>query len=360
MRTGRRKWVYIIIAAAVVFAIISVSWLISMQFNSSHLTVAVKTNKTTSPENSILYVSGHVNPYIPFLGCSQNNCSRPTGLVSYGIYNVGNAKSYKVKTTGLLGSATIYSIKSHNPGNSIVPSNTATLQLNGVLVVQNKNGSTNEYFMQLVTLFYTNSNVISFFSSITGANNESNTEKGYFYGSRNCAFLANAPQYYVCTFPLNGSERIPVQKPLSIAEGLYTTTKNGSVWVFPDVAFSGNGSIDYNLFSSNFSIIDKNATSSYFLVDGMNYATSNTAFFDAEFVFGGPNVYERAATFTSMNSVLNLMYYNSSTNRFQNFSSYYNFGYDTTEAASALSTSLLHNGSITVTVGKPDYGYIGG
>jgi hypothetical protein len=65
------------------------------------------------------------------------------------------------------------------------------------------------------------------------------------------------------------------------------------------------------------------------------------------------------ADFSSMNATLKLLYYNDSTNTFQNFPSYYNFGSDTGETTGTLSTSLLQNNSVTVTAGNQDNRYLG-
>jgi hypothetical protein len=308
---------------------------------------------------------GHVDPYIEFWACNVKTCPVPVGIASYGIYNYNNIKAYRVKTSALLGEAYIEAIKSINTENSVEPANSASLQLNGILVVQNKNDSTNQYFLQLVTNFFTNSDNISFESSITGLNTAL-TEKS-LNGNVSCRFsidnqLRTNQPYYICHFLLaNGTQNISVARPLKLQMELVTYVNNGEVMIHPIINFSGsNQKINYSLSSSNFSMIDRNAESSYFLVDGRNYTFFNNGdnLYDAELVFGG--VYEgQMANFSSMNATLKLLYYNDSTNTFQNFPSYYNFGSGTGETTDTLSTSPLQNNSVIVTAGNPDNRYLG-
>jgi hypothetical protein len=308
---------------------------------------------------------GHVDPYIGFKGCNAKTCPAPVGIASYGIYNYNNIKDYRVKTSALMGEAYIGVIKSINPENSVEPANSASLQLNGILVVQNKNGTANQYLLQLVTNFFTNSDNISFESSINGLNTEL-TEKS-LNGNVSCKFTANNQSrtiqfYYDCYFPLaNGTQNISVARPFQLQMKLNTYVSNGEVMIRPTVYFSRqNQKINYSLLSSNFSIIDRNAESSYFLVDGRNYTFFNNGanLYDAELVFGGIRG-GQMADFSSMNATLKLLYYNDSTNTFQNFPSYYNFGSDTGETTGTLSTSLLQNNSVTVTAGNQDNRYLG-
>lgn len=304
-----------------------------------------------------VYKYGHVNPYVRFQACNINTCAAPVGIVSYGIYNYSNTKSYVIKTPELLGLAHINSIKSNNLKDSSIPANSASLQLNGVLVVQNKNGSINKYFLQLITTFVTDSNDIRFDSSIYGLTKP--LTEGSLNGGINCQFTFGI-SYYACSFEQpNGNLSFSVATPLLLQMKLYEYVDNGSVRISPEINFSGSNSKSYVLSSGNFSLIDKGAESSYFLIDGKTYTLNgHSQYYDAEFVFGGYGN-TQITKFTSMNSTLKLLYYNVSSNVFQNFPSYYNFGLDTGETTNTLSTSLLVNNSIIVTTGKPDYGYVG-
>ena len=301
---------------------------------------------------------GHVNPYLNSLGCNMTICHLPTGIASYGIYANNNTKSYSIRTSALEGQAYISNMVVYNPPNSSVPANSSSLQLNGVLVTRDRNGTTKLYWLQLVEK-HNNKNHITFDDFIFGINDKIN--EGTVNGNINCRFGGNPTEFYHCyILSSNGSVSIPGNLPLRLDMELETHVHNNiSVESSTVRIFGPNQTILYTLSSGNFSITDDHVSSSYFLVEGKNYTISHTAlYYDAEFVLGG---YDNSAitNFTSFNATLGLKYYNSTTSAFDNFPSYYNFGADTAETTNTLTTTMLRNNSVKVTVGKPDYGYIG-
>ena len=302
---------------------------------------------------------GHVNPYFNYLGCNITICPLPTGIASYGIYTINNTKNYSIKTSALEGQAYISNMVVYNPPNSSIPANSSSLQLNGVLVTKDRNGTTKLYWLQLVES-YNSTNYITFQSQVLGIHEK--LDQAALKGNINCKLYRpnSKDPYYLCyLLSHNSSEDIPGNLPLRLDMELETHVRNNvSVESSTVRIFGPNQTILYTLSSGNFSITDDHVASSYFLVDGKNYATGIATYYDAEFVLGG---YSNGAitNFTSFNATLRLKYYNSTTSTFENFPSYYNFGADTGETTNTLTTTMLRNNSVTVTVGKPDYGYIG-
>ena len=305
------------------------------------------------------YRYGHVNPYLDNRGCKIKVCPLPTGIASYGIYANNNKKNYSIKTSALEGQAYISNMVVYNPPDSSVPVNSSSLQLNGVLVIKDRNGTTKLYWLQ-VGEFYNNTNYITFYDFIFGIKNKIN--EGIVNGDINCGFLRNhpLPSYYCQLLSSNNSEDIPRNLPLRLDMELKTHVHNNISVESSTVRILGqNQTVLYTLSSGNFSIAGNNVLSSYFLVDGRNYTNGQVApYYDAEFVFGGSGN-DAITNFTSFNATLGLKYYNSTTSAFDNFPSYYNFGADTAETTNTLTTTMLRNNSVKVTVGKPDYGYIG-
>jgi len=312
-------------------------------------------------QTSLVY--GHVDPYIRFKNCNISVCTAPVGLASYGVYNNNNTKTYTIKTHGLAGEAYIRSIKAVNPRTSL-PANSASLQLNGILMVKHRVGE-DKYALQLVTSFYTDSNDINFIIEIYGINTELAQQS--FIGGPNCWFTTPSSEYpyYDCSlYFANDNINLSSHTPLHLEMVMRTYVTENSVNIKPVVIYwTTDPKINNTLSTVNFSIVDKLARDSYFLVDGKNYSgiavgPSNPNLNDAEFVFAGYGN-GQIANFSKLNATLKLLYYNSSTNEFQYFPSYYNFGSLTAETANKLSTSLLHNNTVTVTPGNPNYGYIG-
>ena len=106
-------------------------------------------------------------PYISpfsyhFISYNQTNSSipAPTGLASYGLMKYGNSISpYCIKTNALLGLASINNISSvYLAPIKNISSGSASLQLNGMLVVNNANSNTFNYWIQNTLSIDTNFN----------------------------------------------------------------------------------------------------------------------------------------------------------------------------------------------------------
>jgi thermopsin len=107
----------------------------------------------------------------------------------------------------------------------------------------------------------------------------------------------------------------------------------------------------------NATIHDSGVQDAYFLVSG-NETTPNGYFYDAELVFGGEG-YGESTFFSQMNASLGLFYAGQSNENFIVFPSYFSFGGDTGEAADNLRATSSGNGFSQVSVGIPDYVYLG-
>ena len=108
----------------------------------------------------------------------------------------------------------------------------------------------------------------------------------------------------------------------------------------------------------NVTIHDSSVQSAYFLTSG-NDTTPDGLFYDSELVFGG-DANGEATSFTSMNSTLGLFYTNGTTSSaLTAFPSYFSFGGDTQEAADNLHTTYSGNGIVHLSVGTPNYDYLG-
>ncbi len=297
------------------------------------------------------YISGPITP------------PEPTGLASFGLYNVsGNAVPYAIQTSSLAGSANISSIQAYNSSaptlNDTVSG--ATLQLNVELVAEGSNGSEQVYWAQNSPDFVTSTDQVSYNDNLwnntdlngllsnqtvtspngpsvfpTGSN-QSQAQDYYAYGTNNYTFASPFD------FKLLLNESLLPGQGVLVNFGTEVLL-NGSAGPTP---------IDWY---DNATISDPGVQKAYFYIDG-NDSTPIGSYYDAELVFCGEGNLEET-NFTQMSSTLGLYYLNDT--QFVPFPSYYSFGGDTGETADDLHVNYLGNGTASVSLGTPNYVYLG-
>ncbi len=304
----------------------------------------------------------YLYPNSPY-GAGPLTAPEPSGIASFGLFNdSGNVIPYDVTAHGVVGVADISSLLAHNSTASLANSTVsgATLQLNSVLVVDEKGGSQQVYWVQNTPDFVTsvlqlaygdnvwNYSVSGFLSNatITSANGGlaySYTQSGqtqYYYG------LGLSNSSYVLPFDLV----LAIDEAVSPGQGVVVrmgaqVLKNGSDLATPMDWFD------------NVTIHDPTVTAAYFYVSGNNTTPEGT-FYDAELVFGGESDGE-ATSFTQMGASMQLFYDNSTNGTLSYFPSYYSFGQDTAESADNLHVSYSGNGVAEVSTGDVNYVYMG-
>lgn len=304
-----------------------------------------------------------------FVSYNQTNSSlpSPTGLASYGLTENGNLISpYCLKTNSLLGLASINNISSvYLAPIRNVSAASASLQLNGVLVVNDANGNSFDYWVQNVLYMDTNFNdyynTIDIFnytgSSISNFTNLSIQGNGYVYNDGNYTDFRQATQYTSYSLPF--SRTIITRSYLDKGKG---------VWLyFYDIPMNLNSPLSISritnqtMYAKVF-IYDPYAASSYFLVSG--YKTlKNSLYYDAEFTLGGGADGEDSYFYNSTSADISLLYLNRSTNTFMRFPSYYTFGSDTAEGAYDLNVTKTSypywaTANVAWTNSTPSLGYL--
>ncbi|MEM3245681.1 MAG: thermopsin family protease [Candidatus Micrarchaeaceae archaeon] len=323
-------------------------------------TVIFPTNYNVEPSNfSINRV---------YLNTEYRSPPQPTGIVSYGLFEGnGMIQTYQIETSEIGGIVRIYSISAYNatpPAN--ISLSGASLQLNAVLVIHNYNGSQIVLWPQNALIFDTNqqsllyqgsftllsSGNVKFINSASGGCQENNASMVEYF---NCYTSTKSYDLPITLFLYMNASVIP-------GEGVLL---NYNVLNVNSIKEGLNESFNWTYNASNpfesITFLDPNAEYAYFLVSGYNYTPSmpSTEYYDAEFVFGGEGNGEQTY-FNSLNAELNLMYYNTKTNSFSDFPSFYTFGSDTAEGADNLQVSGLNDSwaNAYVTTGTPDYNYL--
>ena len=282
----------------------------------------------------------------------------PTGISATG-YGYGSS-SYAISTNEIVGyvnlSASSASIigREGNVLEYLPEINTAGIQDNLVIRVNDTDGSTKAYWLQNV---YSLNNVSSVeladfatsFSNFSGPT--ANLEYTPITGSGTTLEPSSSfPGYYVygsngiknTVFPeqLGFYARIGVQQGsgFTVYTGYKTNLNDAIVWY--GQFFVGDPSIQNASF-----YVSKTP-----LPNGLGYK------YDAELVFTGTasGVYQH---YNQMNASLGLFYYNESTNSFQSFPYLYTYGFDTSEDVFNLNVSM-QNGYAHVTTGAPYYGLL--
>jgi len=288
----------------------------------------------------------------------------PSGIASYGITNQSGVDApYAIASTDVIGVASISSISAHNStaeSAGVNPSG-ASLQLNSVLAVDEKGGETQVYWCQDAPDFVTSASQVALsdnvwnYSASGFLSNDSITSEGG--GGYVSTFQQNGmTEYYYAYGESNSSYTLPLMMVLMInatAEpGIGVLVQFGS-WMTGNILGTGS---DTDWFD-NVTIHDPDATRAYFFTAG-NYTTPLDTFYDTELVFGGEAGGE-ATSFTQLGADLGLFYANGTSNRISAFPSYFSFGSDTAESADNLMVTYLGNGIASVSVGTPNYDYLG-
>ena len=288
----------------------------------------------------------------------------PSGIVSYGLTNQSGIDApYAIASTDVIGVASISAINAYNSTAESVGQNPsgATLQLNSVLVVNEKGGGTQVYWCQNTPDFVTSASQVALadnvwnYSASGFLSNDSITSEGG--GGDVSTFQQNGTtEYYYAYEESNSSYSLPLGLVLLINATAEPGT--GALVQFGALSIGGTlGTRTGTDWFDNVTIHDPTANSAYFLTAG-NYTTPLGTFYDTELVFGGEGNGE-ATNFTQLGANLGLFYANSTSDRMNAFPSYFDFGLDTAEAAGNVMVRYLGNGTAMVSVGTPSYGYLG-
>jgi Thermopsin len=288
----------------------------------------------------------------------------PSGIASYGLTNQsGMDTPYAIASTDVIGVASISSINAYNSTADSVGENPsgATLQLNSVLVVDEKGGGTQAYWCQNTPDFVTSASQVALadnvwnYSASGFLSNDSITSEGG--GGYVSTFQQNGTtEYYYAYGESNSSYSLPLGLVLLInatAEpGMGVLVQFGA-WLTGGILGARTGTDWFD----NVTIHDPTANNAYFFTAG-NYTTPLGTFYDTELVFGGEGGGE-ATNFMQLGANLGLFYANSTSDRMNAFPSYFGFGLDTAEAADNVKVRYLGNGTARVSVGTPSYDYLG-
>jgi thermopsin len=288
----------------------------------------------------------------------------PSGIATFGLDNAsGNVTPYNVAAHEVVGVADISSLLAHNStadsANSTVSG--ATLQLNSVLVINEKGGAQQVYWTQNTPDFVTSASQVAYGDNIWNYSVSgflSNTtitssNGGYAYSFSQSGLT----QYNYAQEISNSSYALPLDLALAINE---TVVPGQGVVVQMGAQELRNGSEPATPMDwfDNATIHDPTAQSAYFYVSG-NSTTPEGTFYDTEFVFGGENDGE-STSFSQMSASMQLLYDNTTSGVLAYFPSYYSFGQDTAEGADNLHVSYSGNGIVEVSPGAVNYVYLGG
>ena len=267
-----------------------------------------------------------VNPY-----AIETGEPAPMGIADYGV-GPGNT-AYAYSTSSFLGIAQIYSLSTNSSG-----SNLMTFQLNDVIVFGN-GASSYSYWIQDVAFVgstfngstpsvqfidnvwnFSSSTASMYATSISGNGTVSTSGgTGYYYDFANSNLPGND---IFTTFP------ITIQlKVVAYMSGIYPAVEfeynDGYGWItYDNVIFP---------FATSLAYYDR------FVVDGYTYNPYGT-FYDAELIMGGPGGGSQTVD-ESSGVELQLEYWNG--NNYQQITNAYDFGSDTAEGISNVSSYLI-------------------
>ncbi|MDA4134685.1 MAG: thermopsin, partial [Thaumarchaeota archaeon] len=296
-----------------------------------------------------------INPYFYY----PLTPPEPTGVASFGLNNASGVVSpYTIKSTDVIGIADIASMEAYNASASFYNDTLsgATLQLNSVLVVNELGGDQQDYWTQNTPDFVTSASAVSWADniwngSVSGFLSNStitSTDGGYAYPAD--------PGYYYSYQSSNSSVSYPFLLALLMSE---STIPGTGVQVQFGAQVMGNGSENAQAIDwfDNATIHDASVQSAYFEVSG-NATVPDGLYYESELVFGGEGNGE-ATGFTALSAALGLYYGNSTTGVQTAYPTDYTFGGNTGEAADNIQVTYAGNGISTLSLGTPDYGYLG-
>lgn len=289
---------------------------------------------------------------------------KPTGLASFGLTNSsGLVSAYTVRSHMLVGSANISSLEVYYPNASSynVSSHGASLQLNAMLVASSPSAE-RVYWVQDVAVFETNIGRLLFANNIwnmsgpgaTLTNSSiSSTSGGYVSETQRGAVYGSGTPNYTYVLPL-GFRLIVAERVLGgvgVEVGFGAQLVENGTRVYAPILWFDNATIHL-----------EGVLEAYFLVDGERLAPPPATgerglYYDAELVFGG-EANGAQTNFTALSCTIGLFYGANGT--LKDFPTYYSFGADTAEGAYDLHVKYLGAGLASVTVGRPDYRYLGG
>ena len=297
------------------------------------------------------------------LGYGQLEAPEPSGIASFGLANSSGVDNpYEIASTDVIGLASISSMEALNSSASSVSVNPsgATLQLNSMLVVEEGSAGSQVYWCQNTPDFVTAASQVAPSDNVWNASasgflsNDTVTSQGgmgYVSGS---AHNGTGPYFY----GFEGANST-YALPLGLVLLMNATAEPGTGVVvrFGALVTGGVSAMPGTDWFDNVTIHDPAARSAYFLTDG-NYSTPVGSFYDTELVFGGEGNGE-STTFTSLAASLGLYYANGTASTMSSFPSYFSFGQDTQEGAYNLKMGYLGNGEAELSVGTPNYDYLG-
>ena len=284
----------------------------------------------------------------------------PSGIASFGLTNQSDTDTpYVVASMDVVGVADISSMAAYNSTAESAGANPsgATLQLNSVLVVNEQGGRSQVYWCQNTPDFVTSASQVALADNVWNysangfLSNDSITSQGG--GGYVSAFQQNGTmEYYYAFGETNASYSLPLGMVLLVNETAEPGT--GVLVQFGARTLGGGLSTDW---FDNVTIHDPSVTDAYFLTSG-NDTTPLGTFYDAELVFAGEGGGE-TTSFTQLSAALGLYYANGTSTNMNTFPSYFSFGQDTAEAADNLRMNYIGNGEVQVSVGTPNYDYLG-
>lgn len=292
---------------------------------------------------------------------------QPMGVASFGLYNnSGVVTPYSVRSSDVVGVADITALQAYNASAALYNDTLsgATLQLNSILVVNEKGGLQQDYWTQDTPDFVTSADQVSWAdniwnSSVSGIlSNATITSKdgGYVYSFSEYPGTGYYYSYQSSNYTYSASASHPLKLALVMSE---TVISGVGVLVQMGAQAISNGSASARPIDwfDNATINDPTVQSAYFYVSG-NATVPNGEFYDTEFVFGGEGNGE-ATTFTQLSASLGLFYGNSTAAAQSAYPSYYSFGGNTGETTYNLHVSYAGNGFSEVGLGSPNYVYLG-
>lgn len=324
-----------------------------------------------SPDQAEVYfeyniTTQYINPYIDALSSRAGLFDYPTapmGVTSFGVYNQSNSISpypEPVETSSLAGSTLINAIST----GSTISTNDASNQLNGILVVNNTDGTQDVYWPQNAMVFETFDHVVAMWDDVfnmTGdgatLTNATITSPMGDFASGGYFGIQNQPSYFDNGW-LNYS--LPLSYVMVMNEQVLPGTGvvvNMSVDVLAGMKQTGLVTFD------TITIHDPSIQTAYFFVSGTQYTPVGIAgfmvtFYDAENVFGGGGG-GSTGNFTAFSAMVKIAYYSDQNQNYTIFPSAYTFGADTGETAANLHATYKGSGVVSLGLGSDnlDYAY---
>ncbi|WP_054849851.1 thermopsin family protease [Vulcanisaeta sp. JCM 14467] len=302
------------------------------------------------PQSSLAIQVPSIGDYLVIVP-STGSCQGKTTLYEIAGQGapIGGSSFEPASTTEVLGFFNVTSISAYNPNGESqfnVPNSGASLQLNAVLEVQLADGTTQYYWLQDTISFITNSEEYNFVdnvwnytstelilsnSTITGNGYVSNSSTGYYYGY--------STSFQAYSLPLAGYLLIKLVSvnPLEVSF-CYAIIQSGSVYYPPS----------FDCYDTITIYTPKPVTNAFITSQPNTLTPSNNAI-DTEFVFAG-YANSEYTTFNSLSAYLALLYRSGDT--WKPYGDLFMNGWDTAEAATDLTSSILPNGFIYVTTGS--------